>query len=136
MIRRPPRSTRTDTLFPYTTLFRSQHDGAAERDAGAVERQRRPAPQRHAQVDAEEHGEDEDFVLIHGGSSLRRRRRIEATGGPPGEGACWAADDTATKQPAKSLAAGGAGELLSTLRAADRNADDSDAQQSFSRNFQ
>src|SRR3546814_7322635 len=28
MIRRPPRSTRTDTLFPYTTLFRSE---AAER---------------------------------------------------------------------------------------------------------
>src|SRR3546814_18947781 len=27
MIRRPPRSTRTDTLFPYTTLFRS-HDAA------------------------------------------------------------------------------------------------------------
>src|SRR3546814_12448302 len=26
MIRRPPRSTRTDTLFPYTTLFRSQRD--------------------------------------------------------------------------------------------------------------
>src|SRR3546814_20875994 len=25
MIRRPPRSTRTDTLFPYTTLFRSEH---------------------------------------------------------------------------------------------------------------
>src|SRR3546814_12199028 len=25
MIRRPPRSTRTDTLFPYTTLFRSNH---------------------------------------------------------------------------------------------------------------
>src|SRR3546814_3942392 len=25
MIRRPPRSTRTDTLFPYTTLFRSQN---------------------------------------------------------------------------------------------------------------
>src|SRR3546814_20848979 len=24
MIRRPPRSTRTDTLFPYTTLFRSE----------------------------------------------------------------------------------------------------------------
>src|SRR3546814_10937084 len=30
MIRRPPRSTRTDTLFPYTTLFRSlAYDGAA-----------------------------------------------------------------------------------------------------------
>src|SRR3546814_7852755 len=26
MIRRPPRSTRTDTLFPYTTLFRSVND--------------------------------------------------------------------------------------------------------------
>src|SRR3546814_2272889 len=26
MIRRPPRSTRTDTLFPYTTLFRSQRN--------------------------------------------------------------------------------------------------------------
>src|SRR3546814_12450995 len=31
-IRRPPRSTRTDTLFPYTTLFRSQQT----RLAGAV----------------------------------------------------------------------------------------------------
>src|SRR3546814_3754949 len=31
MIRRPPRSTRTDTLFPYTTLFRS---GALDTDVG------------------------------------------------------------------------------------------------------
>src|SRR3546814_8665235 len=31
MIRRPPRSTRTDTLFPYTTLFRSAgRDGAPD----------------------------------------------------------------------------------------------------------
>src|SRR3546814_4709054 len=29
MIRRPPRSTRTDTLFPYTTLFRSHDIDAA-----------------------------------------------------------------------------------------------------------
>src|SRR3546814_10584237 len=29
MIRRPPRSTRTDTLFPYTTLFRSRRSTAA-----------------------------------------------------------------------------------------------------------
>src|SRR3546814_9257546 len=28
MIRRPPISTRTDTLFPYTTLFRSKHEPA------------------------------------------------------------------------------------------------------------
>src|SRR3546814_2838001 len=32
MFRRPPRSTRTDTLFPYTTLFRS--DRAADHDLG------------------------------------------------------------------------------------------------------
>src|SRR3546814_15134502 len=32
MIRRPPRSTRTDTLFPYTTLFRSR----AQRDCRGV----------------------------------------------------------------------------------------------------
>src|SRR3546814_5731097 len=35
MIRRPPRSTRTDTLFPYTTLFRS-----GEREAPARGRHR------------------------------------------------------------------------------------------------
>src|SRR3546814_1369361 len=32
MIRRPPRSTRTDTLFPYTTLFRSLFETAAHHD--------------------------------------------------------------------------------------------------------
>src|SRR3546814_18795746 len=31
MIRRPPRSTRTDTLFPYTTLFRSERAGGEHR---------------------------------------------------------------------------------------------------------
>src|SRR3546814_15254736 len=40
MIRRPPRSTRTDTLFPYTTLFRSEAVAAAvvvgERRVGEV----------------------------------------------------------------------------------------------------
>src|SRR3546814_9137848 len=47
MIRRPPRSTRTDTLFPYTTLFRSTHPvqrfGRGQRHAGrrdTVERAR------------------------------------------------------------------------------------------------
>src|SRR3546814_6253000 len=53
MIRRPPRSTRTDTLFPYTTLFRSNPVlvltdgvggtvvrwlGASTRDGGFIER--------------------------------------------------------------------------------------------------
>src|SRR3546814_2668643 len=40
MIRRPPRSTRTDTLFPYTTLFRSGEVAARSADGGAVARRR------------------------------------------------------------------------------------------------
>src|SRR3546814_18535122 len=36
MIRRPPRSTRTDTLFPYTTLFRSTLDGFTLLNASAT----------------------------------------------------------------------------------------------------
>src|SRR3546814_21141622 len=35
MIRRPPRSTRTDTLFPYTTLFRSSKTDLAVADRGS-----------------------------------------------------------------------------------------------------
>src|SRR3546814_8180736 len=35
MIRRPPRSTRTDTLFPYTTLFRSPLEESGRLDAQA-----------------------------------------------------------------------------------------------------
>src|SRR3546814_18128120 len=46
MIRRPPRSTRTDTLFPYTTLFRSRglgdlRPGAGRRAAHRRDRRRR-----------------------------------------------------------------------------------------------
>src|SRR3546814_5971811 len=36
MIRRPPRSTRTDTLFPYTTLFRSVRPGRSRAVAGGL----------------------------------------------------------------------------------------------------
>src|SRR3546814_16188669 len=36
MIRRPPRSTRTDTLFPYTTLFRSLDNRAQARKINAT----------------------------------------------------------------------------------------------------
>src|SRR3546814_12587120 len=36
MIRRPPRSTRTDTLFPYTTLFRSRGCLEAEASGAAI----------------------------------------------------------------------------------------------------
>src|SRR3546814_13544413 len=52
MIRRPPRPTRTDTLFPYTTLFRSDIDG------------------RHA-----EGGDGMDLVLHAAGQPERQTRR-------------------------------------------------------------
>src|SRR3546814_2961221 len=65
MVRRPPRSTRTDTLLPYTTLFRSHlHHGSvaaapvrgdlrgAGRRGGAV----RPGPARGAGSDADRGG--------------------------------------------------------------------------------
>src|SRR3546814_11292021 len=55
MIRRPPISTRTDTLFPYTTLFRSCHDDA------------RPAPQgsRHLGKHATPAPSQVAFILGH-----------------------------------------------------------------------
>src|SRR3546814_4805127 len=66
MIRRPPRSTRTDTLFPYTTLFRSdrqrqRHDAPAQRleaehgggEADAGQGEAAPVERRH--VRSEEH---------------------------------------------------------------------------------
>src|SRR3546814_4842090 len=36
MIRRPPRSTRTDTLFPYTTLFRSRSASTSARSPAST----------------------------------------------------------------------------------------------------
>src|SRR3546814_9706902 len=46
MIRRPPRSTRTDTLFPYTTLFRSAASRRSQRRALAVLRDAGDEPRR------------------------------------------------------------------------------------------
>src|SRR3546814_14238781 len=40
MIRRPPRSTRTDTLFPYTTLFRSERMFAGANHADDIDHDR------------------------------------------------------------------------------------------------
>src|SRR3546814_7562439 len=51
MIRRPPRSTRTDTLFPYTTLFRSPRAGTR-----IAELERRARDRAAAQI-ASEHVE-------------------------------------------------------------------------------
>src|SRR3546814_18302176 len=54
MLRRPPRSTRTDTLFPYTTLFRSdQEDAEAEGILGRVVGVKRDLVLRPLGVDAQ-----------------------------------------------------------------------------------
>src|SRR3546814_3956426 len=51
MIRRPPRSTRTDTLFPYTTLFRSDISSVSTISVPA----RRPSPTCRRWMRSEEH---------------------------------------------------------------------------------
>src|SRR3546814_4619998 len=50
MIRRPPRSTRTDTLFPYTTLFRSPDRSRPSSD-GSARRRRRARSRTPSTVD-------------------------------------------------------------------------------------
>src|SRR3546814_5132379 len=62
MLRRPPRSTRTDPLFPYTTLFRSQVGGRV------IEVERRADLFDHAVMhhhDAVSHGHRLDLVVSH-----------------------------------------------------------------------
>src|SRR3546814_15122138 len=66
MIRRPPKSTRTDTLFPYTTLFRSclLQLGTVDqqRPGQARHQQRRRAQQEQRQVDAAQAAIQHDAV--------------------------------------------------------------------------
>src|SRR3546814_6535414 len=71
MIRRPPRSTRTDTLFPYTTLFRSQ--GHANRNGPASADARRPRVLGNAAgpVQGRRHGRPPGTQ----GGTLHRRER-------------------------------------------------------------
>src|SRR3546814_17315956 len=74
MIRRPPRSTRTDTLLPYTTLFRSQDDAAVERhfELGGLPRF---AQQRHF-VDRG----DAMLLAVDGGRLHAQRRDVDRLG--------------------------------------------------------
>src|SRR3546814_16987626 len=65
MIRRPPRSTRTDTLFPYTTLFRSQRADGGCRQAPAAD----PRPLRRGA-----RGADHERPHVAVGARLRGRR--------------------------------------------------------------
>src|SRR3546814_5075374 len=73
MIRRPPRSTRTDTLFPYTTLFRSLQELHHLLDATGLDQ--RALGGEHLLVDAEEVevGADEIRHGIDGEAAHRRQ---------------------------------------------------------------
>src|SRR3546814_15381360 len=57
MIRRPPRSTRTDTLFPYTTLFRSKETWASGSGGASSSSKTRLAPSCTGELPPEPHGE-------------------------------------------------------------------------------
>src|SRR3546814_3966077 len=82
MIRRPPRSTRTDTLFPYTTLFRSASvDDDARRDAYLLEAElRKDAGDLEGELDAYARGlaayPDEPELLYARGLMWERRDDI------------------------------------------------------------
>src|SRR3546814_10292730 len=102
MIRRPPRSTRTDTLFPYTTLFRSDAvaAGAAAAEPGAEaddqpadqqNRQRRREPrfdrsanQRH-DARAQRQPDDERRRDSPGGAAVRQSGRARGEPAHPGD---------------------------------------------------
>src|SRR3546814_15867561 len=93
MIQRPPRSTRPDTLFPYTTLFRSAEGGDAievpEHDSGDDDVGDRIGPGGDAVVliaeeeaerrqeagpdEGAEGGEEQEAAQVHAGDAGRHR---------------------------------------------------------------
>src|SRR3546814_5694291 len=76
MIRRPPRSTRTDTLLPYTTLFRSaDHEQHADGEDHRIEAVR--APQRRRRQQKAEHRE-KDHPERNGREQARGREAHRA----------------------------------------------------------
>src|SRR3546814_6300455 len=83
MIRRPPRSTRTDTLFPYTTLFRSRGEdllgaGRGQRGIRPAQRAAQPAqdvPVRHRVAEGLHHRAE----ALHAPLEIGERRSEEHT---------------------------------------------------------
>src|SRR3546814_289488 len=116
MIRRPPRSTRTDTLFPYTTLFRSHlvdlvggEAGVRKRafDGGGAERRRGDAGElAEERTDGGALGTDDDDVG-HGGLRLRAGR--QGPGSPDYAAGCCAAANRAPAKRGYSLQRGAGG---------------------------
>src|SRR3546814_14861610 len=79
MIRRPPRSTRTDTLFPYPALFRSEMLGAMLRVVLA------DTPRGEAVALKLEELEGRTRIRIAGGFGIAFERLVELLSGNPDE---------------------------------------------------
>src|SRR3546814_1920256 len=78
MIRRPPRSTRTDTLFPYTTLFRSRLEIAELVETRAGGRQQHHVPRLgHPRRAADAGGQHLRIVHRHMRAQQFREHRSE-----------------------------------------------------------
>src|SRR3546814_12821629 len=77
MIRRPPRSTRTDTLFPYTTLFRSGGFGERQRRVGheLALRRRQKLVHAVAELVGERHHVARLAVIVEQEVGMRARHR-------------------------------------------------------------
>src|SRR3546814_19739973 len=80
MIRRPPRSTRTDTRFPYTTLFRSVRAPRGRSIAKHTARKRTAATRRlevPLRLDLFEHREEIDGLQVRDGRAGDRPKLFE-----------------------------------------------------------
>src|SRR3546814_12556552 len=83
MIRRPPRTTRTDTLFPYTTLFRSQNMSDPNLREIACKTMIALAEGDFAKADANFHPDAQWWIIGQGDLSHSRVRELaEQTEGP------------------------------------------------------
>src|SRR3546814_3561008 len=77
MIRRPPRSTRTDTLFPYTTLFRSSTEAALGRLSGPWQI-RRESGRIRSGLDRGDYANEWDQVQIGFGRSEEHTSELQS----------------------------------------------------------
>src|SRR3546814_11711390 len=92
MIRRPPRSTRTDTLFPYATLFRSpttapatrpRHEGCRLDRAAGAEPAPRPDRRHHHLAVPAARGADRLAAVLHSRGMRRHAPVLEGPGLAP-----------------------------------------------------
>src|SRR3546814_3192172 len=78
MIRRPPRSTRTDTLFPYTTLFRSLLRTVGDRLRALTNVVELAIPYERGDLLAAVHREGEVLVEVPDDAAMRVRVRLRS----------------------------------------------------------